>query len=74
MLNDGDSVAFYFDLLSFEDSPPKAVWVADFGDTRYTKRLSRKTRRQVAERLEKLRERLGPGIDSQHDLLDFKVT
>jgi hypothetical protein len=71
LLNDGEGVTFYFDLLSFEDERvrPKAVWARDQGDRQYTKRLSRKQRREIPEHVAKLRERLGPDVESQRELL-----
>lgn len=69
LLNDGEHVSFYFDLLSFESENylPKAVWVQDQADRRYKKRLKRKERRQMAADIVKLRERLGPDVESQQE-------
>lgn len=68
MLQDGETASFYFDLLSFEGSTPKAVWVQDAAMNRYQKRLSRKRQRELGELVAKLRERLGRDVDSQMDL------
>jgi hypothetical protein len=70
LLNDGESVSFYFDLLSLEGEwSPKAVWVEHFADRRYTKRLSRKKRNEIQAAARRLRERLGPDVDSQQNLV-----
>jgi len=73
MLEDGDTVAFLFDLLSFEGEwVPKAVWVEDAADRRYVKRLSRKQRRQVVEMVTRVRARVGPDADSQRGASEEK--
>jgi hypothetical protein len=71
LLNDGESVAFYFDVLSFEDSGylPKEVWVQDYGNRRYKKRFGRKRRRSLATAIERARQHVGPEADSQRGLL-----
>jgi hypothetical protein len=69
MLNDGDTVSFFFDLLSFEGEwLPKRVWVQDNMDRRYEKRLSRKRQRELGAMILKLRERVGPDVESQKDV------
>lgn len=76
LLNDGEGVTFYFDILSFEDEQgrPKSVWVRDQGDREYTKRLSRRQRRELAEHISKLRARLGPEVSSQEHLVGERYT
>jgi hypothetical protein len=71
MLHDGESVTFYFDVLSFADDGylPKRVWVQDFADHRYMKRLRRKDRKALRARIARLRERVGDELDSQGELL-----
>jgi hypothetical protein len=49
VLQDGESVPFYWDGASFnlDDYFPRAVIVETTGGTRYTKRITRKERRQI---------------------------
>jgi len=69
MLHDGETATFYFDLLSFEGrSLPKAVWVEDAVHHRWEKRLSKKRQGELQSSVAKLRQRLGPDLDSQTDL------